>query len=488
MKKLFYILCPLLCLLTAIPANASGNDYRIKRLIHADNVKINGKKVSTEMDFSKDATIEWGKDDAAAMVVKEMATSRIYRLSKRQFESKGKIKTLQDFFLRTKKTSTRGDTDEAVITLKHCNNRFSFNERRIALVVGNTTYISLPSLQNPQSDAAAISDKLLSLGFDVVETYDCDNKELRSTLNQFEQIINRDGYQVVLFYYAGHGIQKDGKNYLVPVTSKLQNPADINNCIGCDDVLHSLEGTTCSSRIVIFDACRNFNSAISEKKHNGLAQIQQLAPGTILIYSTGFGQVANDGDGEHSPFAQALLDNIGKPAINFEAEIKNVANETYRITANRQYPAIAGSLTDNLILNPNSNTTATTATPTTVTTIGCHSSQTADAEIAKGKKVLKTFKYSEAYKYFLNAADMGSCEGYYQLGMLYINDNFEGADLDDASEWLTKAADLGHADAMYNLGLINLGRDNTTARQWFKKASGLGHEKAARQLKQMKNK
>lgn len=478
----------ILSLIVALPAMAGEKDFSVERLSHADGVTINGIPASKVKFFSKTAIIRWGTDDEAAMLVKETATSKLYRLSKRQFESKGQIKTLEEFFLRTNKTSTRSGADEAVVNVKQCRNRFSYKEKRVALVVGNAAYTALPSLQNPQSDAAAVSDKLRSLGFDVVESYDCNDKEFRSLLNQFEMIVNRDGYQVVLFYYAGHGIQKDGKNYLVPVSTSLQKPADIYSCIGCDDVIHSLEGTPSSSRIIIFDACRNFSSALSDRSHQGLAQIQQLAPGTMLIYSTGFGKVAHDGAGDHSPFVQALLSNIGKANTNFELEMKDVARETYRLTAQQQYPAIAGSLTDNLILNPGaSNPSSSTVTNSGSTTGTSHPTDPqAQALIAQGLKACKKFNYSHAYKCFLDAANMGYREGYYQLGMLYRNDNFDGANIDDAVEWLTKAAELGHTDAMYNLGEIYLGRDNATAKKWFKKAASLGHEKAADRLNRMR--
>ena len=478
-ERLSFILLLFFSVLSILPTSAQtkDKDYKIERLIHAESTTINSIPARIGNFFSRNAIIQWGTNDAAAILVKEISSNKLYRLSKRQFNSKGNIKTLQDFFLRTSKTSTRGDVNEAVVTLKPCSNRFSYKEKRLALVVGNAAYTSLPTLQNPQSDAAAVSDKLISIGFDVIESYDCTVQEFRSLLTQFEQIVNREGYQIVLFYYAGHGIQKDGKNYLVPVNIPLQKPADINACIGCDDVLRSLEGTSSSSRIIIFDACRNFSSALSERNSNGLAQIQQLAPGTMLIYSTGFGKVANDGEGEHSPFAQALLSNIGKTNTSFELEIKDVARETYLLTAKQQYPAIAGSLTDNLVLNPGINTLPTSTTP---------NADEAEKLIDKGKKACKKFNYSEAYNYFLEAANMGNREGIYQLGMLYCNDNFDGANLDDAIKWLTRAANLGHADAMFNLGDIYLGRDNATAKKWFKQAADLKHEKAAAQLRKMK--
>ncbi len=483
MNKIQLIVAALIMLV--LPSSrmvAGSNDYKIERLLNAEGVTIDGIPANRVKTFSKTSIIVWGSNDAAAMLVKEVATSKLYRLSKRQFDSKGSIKTLEEFFLRTNKTSTRSTGGEAVVTVKRCNDRFSFSERRIALVIGNSAYTYLPSLQNPQSDATAVTDKLLTLGFDVVEGFDCSSTEFRSVLRQFEQIAN--DYQVVLFYYAGHGIQKNGKNYLVPVTERLQKASDINNCIGCDEVLRSLEGTACNSRIVIFDACRNFSSAVSESNNRGLAQIQQLAPGTMLIYSTGFGQVASDGDGEHSPFAQALLSNIGKSAVSFEMEMKDVARETYRLTSNKQYPAISGTLTENLVLNTKAASSSSGTAKPTVTTYG--SSAKAQTLVEQGKKACRTFNYSQAYRSFLEAANMGDKEGCYQLGMLFRNDNFDGANLEQAIVWFERAAEMGHVDAMFQIGEIYLGRDNAKAKVWFKKAAAKGHEKAADRLRRMK--
>lgn len=476
----------ILCVFTAF--HSDDCDYRIVGLSHADGVKI-GKSlvpVYEGLCFSKSDVIKWGNDDAAALKVVEVSTSKTYRFSKRQFESKGVIKTIMDYFLRTSKTSTRDVGYEAIVKVKPCRDRFAFKERRIALVIGNSTYTHLPSLTNPQSDAVSVTDKLLTLGFDVVETFDCDYQEFCSVLSQFEQKAN--GYQVVLFYYAGHGIQKDGKNYLVPVSEKLQKPSDLDHCISCDDVLRSLERTSCQSRIVIFDACRSFNSALSNGTNKGLAQIQELAPGTVIVYSTGYGQVASDGDGDHSPFAQALLNNIGKPSVSFEMEIKNVVNETRRLTSNRQWPANTGTLTESLVLNPRtapqSGSVDNGGDPKTNQTN--ERDPKAQALVDQGKRANKAFNYNLAYKYFLEAANMDDKEGCYQLGLLYRNDNFDYANFDKAVLWLTKAANMGHADAMYQLGEIYMGRDNTLAKQWLRKAAANGHTKAADRLNRMR--
>lgn len=483
MKKLYAIFLFLLSV-TCVSANMLGGDYRIVKLYKADGVTIRSAQVTVGMQFNKIDNINWNNNEEAAIKVIENATSKTYIFSKRQFDSKGgMVKNAEDYFLRTNKTSTRETGNEAVVTVKRCSNRFAFQERRIALVIGNTTYTSLPSLTNPQSDAISVTDKLLTLGFDVVETFDCNIAEFRSVLSQFERIA--DSYQIVLFYYAGHGIQKDGKNYLVPVTERLQKPSDIDNCVDCEDVLRSLERTKCRSRIVIFDACRNFNSALSDNSHKGLAQMQQLAPGTMVIFSTGFGQVASDGEGDHSPFAQALLGNIGQPGASFEMEIKNVANETFRLTGNRQYPAISGTLTSSLVLNPNKKAEPTTMNGTSNDPTPASNAK-AQELVNQGKRACKSLNYPVAFKCFQEAANMGYVDGCYQLGLLYHNDNFDGVNLDNAILWLTKAANMGNTDAMYQLGEIYRGRDNAVAKQWYRKAAEKGHAKAADRLSRMR--
>ena len=480
MKKICSFILIILSM-TLASAQKAGNDYEIIGIYKTSGVTIDGAPVKESDTFSKKSTINWGNNEEAVIEVKEIATSNIYTFSKRQFDSKGgMIKNAEEYFYRTNKTSTRETGDEAFLTIKRCSDRFAFKERRIALVIGNTTYTKLPSLQNPLRDALAVTDKLLSLGFDVVETFDCNIAEFRSVLNQFEQIA--DGYQIVLFYYAGHGIQKDGKNYLVPVTEMLQKPTDIDNCVDCEDILRSLERTTCRSRIVIFDACRNFNSALSDKSHKGLTQMHQLAPGTMVVFSTGFGQVASDGDGNHSPFAQALLSNIGQPETSFEMEIKNVANETFRLTSNRQYPAITGSLTETVVLNPRTKS----AKPIPENT-NAPSNEKAKLLVDQGKRICKVVgQEDKAFPYFQEAANMGDIEGCYQLGLLYYNDNFSNANIDNAIFWLTKAANMGYSEAMFELGEIYQGRDNAMAKQWFRKAIEKGHPKAANRLSKMR--
>ena len=129
-----------------------------------------------------------------------------------------------------------------------------------------------------------------------------------------------------------------------------------------------------------------------------------------------------------------------------------------------------------------------TASPTPTGSFGAAVASSAAALILveSGKQDCRKFQYQKAYSSFLEAANMGDMEGCYQLGMLYRNDNYDGADREKAVVWLAKAADKGHVDAMYQIGEIYLGRDNAKAKVWFKKAAAKGHEKAADRLRRMK--
>lgn len=129
-----------------------------------------------------------------------------------------------------------------------------------------------------------------------------------------------------------------------------------------------------------------------------------------------------------------------------------------------------------------------TASPTPAGSMGTSEASSAKARslVESGKQDCRRFQYKKAYSEFLEAANLGDMEGCYQLGMLYRNDNYDGADREKAVVWLAKAADKGHVDAMYQIGEIYLGRDNAKAKVWFKKAAAKGHEKAADRLRRMK--
>jgi uncharacterized caspase-like protein len=191
-------------------------------------------------------------------------------------------------------------------------------ERRVALVVGNSAYQSVPRLDNPKNDALLVADTLGRLGFTLVGSgaqVDLDKSKFDSVVQSFgNQLIGAD---VALFYYAGHGLQVRGTNYLVPITANPTRETDVDfQMVDVALVLRQMEGAGTKLNLVILDACRNnpFGGRGLRAADGGLAQIR--APeGTLLSYATQPGNVALDGDDGHSPYTRALVETMQRPGL-----------------------------------------------------------------------------------------------------------------------------------------------------------------------------
>ena len=212
-------------------------------------------------------------------------------------------------------------------------------ERRVALVVGNGIYEEAGRLANPVNDAVDIAARLRDLGFQVIEGNDLGKRALERKVGEFSDAL--DGAGVGLFYYAGHGLQVDGRNFIVPVDARLDVPAKLRlETVQIDDVLDIMEQQTKTS-LVFLDACRNnpFARSLSRTAPNrsavalaGLAQFDSTR-GSFIAFSTAPGSVAMDGAGRNSPFAAALLRHIGEPGQSINdlmiAVRRDVVSETH---------------------------------------------------------------------------------------------------------------------------------------------------------------
>jgi len=189
-------------------------------------------------------------------------------------------------------------------------------EQRTALVIGNSTYTSAP-LKNPVNDAAAIADMLRKLGFSVTLKKNAGLQEMDEAIREFGRQLKRVR-GVGLFYYAGHGMQINGINYLVPVNARIERESDVRfQSINADMLLAEMENAENGLNIVLLDACRdNPFSRSFRNAARGLAIISDAPSGTFISYSTGANQVARDGDGTNSPYTRALLGNMDKPGLS----------------------------------------------------------------------------------------------------------------------------------------------------------------------------
>jgi uncharacterized caspase-like protein len=223
---------------------------------------------------------------------------------------------------------------------------------RVALVIGNGSYADAGVLANPVNDAQDIAAKLRTMGFIVVDGYDLGKRDLEGKIGDFADAL--DGAASGLFYYAGHGIQVDGRNYILPVDAKLNQPAKLKlEAIPIEDVMDLMQQQAGTS-ILILDACRNnpFARALTAKSTTrsvqaaeGLAQIDG-AKGTFIAFSTAPGAVAMDGSGRNSPFAEALLKHIDRPGQSINDLMIAVRRDVVETTKDFQTPMSWDSLTD----------------------------------------------------------------------------------------------------------------------------------------------
>lgn len=220
-------------------------------------------------------------------------------------------------------------------------------EPRLALVVANGAYGGgMDPLANPVSDGKLIAATLQKLGFTVTLVTDADQKKMKRAVADFGEALEGAGPTTsALFYYAGHGLQVDGQNYLIPVGADIRREADVDlEAVSADAVLKQMEYAAPSTSIVILDACRNNPlSRGMRAATRGLARMD--APnGSYVAYSTAPGQTAADGTGRNSPFATALVAEMVKPGQGIEESFRNVRVNVSKATNGEQTPWDSSSL------------------------------------------------------------------------------------------------------------------------------------------------
>jgi hypothetical protein len=227
----------------------------------------------------------------------------------------------------------------------------AFAENRIALVIGQSNYRAVVALPNPANDAKAVSQLLSEAGFEVLGAADLSQSELREKISDFAaQMAAKGPDTIALVFYAGHGLQIDGENFLLPVDVDPKREADIPlQAVRLNDILNTLTSVPSKMRIVLLDACRNNPfPAINQSAGHGLAIVDAKigAPGTFLSFSTSPGAEAEDGSGADSPYTSALLLAAKEPGLSIEDTFKRVRVSVNKATDGRQTPWDSSSLTD----------------------------------------------------------------------------------------------------------------------------------------------
>ena len=247
---------------------------------------------------------------------------------------------------------------------------FAHAEKRVALIVGNSAYHHTPKLANPRNDAADISVVLKKHGFQVIEGFDLDKVSLERKVRDFAGALQ--GAAVGLFFYAGHGLQVGGQNYLVPIDAQLTTADALEFEMVRVDMVHRIMERVTSTNVLFLDACRdnpllrNLARAMGTRSADigrGLAAVES-GIGTLISFSTQPGNVALDGAGRNSPFAAALVKHISASTDDLSAILIAVRNDVMKETQRKQVPWEHSALTGKFYFSgPRSE--ATSITPTT---------------------------------------------------------------------------------------------------------------------------
>lgn len=228
----------------------------------------------------------------------------------------------------------------------------AFAEKRVALVVGNSSYSAVPQLPNPARDATSVAKMFKDAGFETVETYlDVGNLDFKRAIRKFEDTaVDAD---IAVLFYAGHGIEIGGTNYLIPIDAKLASDRDApDEAIPLDRLVLSADGAK-KLRVIILDACRDNPYAGKMRRESraalravssGLGKVEPSSTDTLIAYAAKAGSTAEDGERDHSPFTAALLKNLTVPGLDLRLAFGRVKDEVMKATNGRQEPFVYGSL------------------------------------------------------------------------------------------------------------------------------------------------
>ena len=231
-------------------------------------------------------------------------------------------------------------------------------DKRVALIVGNSAYQTVPQLPNPARDAGSVAKMFKDAGFDSVDVeLNVGNLEFKRAIRRFETAADQADIAVV--YYAGHGLEISGVNYLIPVDARLASDRDADDeAIPLERMVSLADGAK-RLRLVILDACRDNpfvgtmrkerKASMSRAVFAGLGQVEPTSTDTLIAYAAKAGSTADDGDGAHSPFTSALLKNLTVPGLDVRLAFGRVRDEVLKTTANRQEPFVYGSLGGNTV-------------------------------------------------------------------------------------------------------------------------------------------
>jgi len=389
--------------------------------------------------------------------------------------------------------------------------------KRVALVIGNSDYLHTTKLPNPRNDAEDMSSALTRLGFEVTRTQDLNFESMRQALRSFSRVAT--GSDMAIVFYAGHGIEVNKQNYLIPTDARLETDRDISfEAIPLDLITEAVAGSR-GLKLVMLDACRNNPFAATMKMTSSTRSIGRglagLEPevGTLVAYASKDGTVADDGEGRNSPYTAALLEHLKEPGLEISFLFRKVRDSVMAVTQNRQQPFTYGSLPGRRIFL-NASKPVVTPAPTVKTIapsvpnasmelalwnevkgsgdaglFGAYLSRFPNgifSDVAKARIAKLKESESKASSKNQQVASLpkkvtpktSSSRSAIELGQLG-DEAWDKKDYSVAHEWYLKSANLGRRSAMHRVAYMyqnsrGVQQDYAQALIWYRKSSDEG--------------
>ena len=439
MRKIYLILI----LLLSLNLQAQQGKYYTVTRVSSQNIKCKTCDPQILREGSKiheKSTILWENNHQWFEAMGSDRKTRYF--SRESMASRGK-KTILDYLSDLLYRCTHTTSGKDVGQLNVGKNKDFYSEKRLALVIGNANYNNIKSLRTPLNDANLISGDLQELGFDVICVYDCTTSEIKEALEAFSKKVSNEQYDLVLFYYSGHGLKSnDVVNYwIVPVNahdSKLNSPAE--ECIDLRYLKEIISISGCSNSIVIWDACRTKKN---EGKNDGV--LIEAAENMLIAYSTSDDNIAIDADSDTTicgPYATALSEALQTEGLTLTELFSLVDAIVYDNTKKRQRPTESGKTNEKVILHPKND----------------GKSQEEEKVIEEEKNLVndcKTFEDYDNNTYVITKGAVNRPEDCFILGscsyMCYKNSDPIKADT-LSFKWVKQAADGGVPEAQERIG------------------------------------
>jgi TPR repeat protein len=370
-------------------------------------------------------------------------------------------------------------------------------EKRVALVIGNSSYQNATELRNPKNDAADMAAALRELGFQVISGTDLDKPAMDRLIRNFAGALG--GADVGLFFYAGHGLQVAGNNYLVPVDASVDSAAGIDfELVRLDLIQRQMERET-KTNVLFLDACRNNPLARnlaralgtrSADVDRGLA-LAESGVGTLISFATQPGNVAMDGEDRNSPFT---IKHIATPGKDLNGILIAVRNEVRTMTGGRQVPWENSALTGLFYFREAAPVAATPVEPQRIEpNVPARTPAPVPAEDLGNASALTNLAINyetgagvpkdeaEAARLYARAGELGNAQALLNLGAMHAEGRGVARNSTEAMRLFRKSAELGNADAMKNIGvLFNQGdgvpKNSEEAPRWYRRAADLGND------------